>query len=157
MTVVRHVDGVSELTWPPPPVQVSAAPVPVPQSDASAVLPVPPTSRRSRTGLVLAAAVLLFAAIAVSPPALQARLTVFGLAVVIGFYVIGHVHHALHTPLMSVTNAISGIIVVGALLQVGQGDGVITPLASVAILLASVNVFGGFAVTRRMLAMFSRS
>ena len=96
-------------------------------------------------------------AIAVSPAALQARLTVFALAVVIGFYVIGHVHHALHTPLMSVTNAISGIIVVGALLQVGQGGGATTTLASVAILLASINVFGGFAVTRRMLAMFSRS
>jgi NAD(P) transhydrogenase subunit alpha len=67
------------------------------------------------------------------------------------------VHHALHTPLMSVTNAISGIIVVGALLQIGHGDTVITALAFLAILLASINVFGGFAVTRRMLAMFSRS
>jgi H+-translocating NAD(P) transhydrogenase subunit alpha len=67
------------------------------------------------------------------------------------------VHHALHTPLMSVTNAISGIIVVGAILQIGQGDATITVLAFVAMLLASINVFGGFAVTRRMLAMFSRS
>ena len=75
----------------------------------------------------------------------------------IGYYVIGHVHHALHTPLMSVTNAISGIIVVGALLQIGHGDVAITALSFVAILLASINVFGGFAVTRRMLAMFSRS
>ena len=66
-------------------------------------------------------------------------------------------HHALHTPLMSVTNAISGIIVVGALLQIGQDNVVITVLSAVAILLASINVFGGFAVTRRMLAMFSRS
>ncbi len=81
----------------------------------------------------------------------------FALAIVIGYYVIGNVHHALHTPLMSVTNAISGIIVVGALLQIGHGDAAITALASVAILLASINVFGGFAVTRRMLAMFSRS
>jgi NAD(P) transhydrogenase subunit alpha len=88
-------------------------------------------------------------------------LTVFALAIVIGYYVIGNVHHALHTPLMSVTNAISGIIVVGALLQIGhgnQGNGIaITALATAAILLASINVFGGFAVTRRMLAMFSRS
>jgi H+-translocating NAD(P) transhydrogenase subunit alpha len=76
---------------------------------------------------------------------------------VIGYYVIGHVHHALHTPLMSVTNAISGIIVVGALLQIGHGDAAVTVLATVATLLASINVFGGFAVTRRMLAMFSRS
>jgi len=82
---------------------------------------------------------------------------VFALAIVIGYYVIGNVHHALHTPLMSVTNAISGIIVVGALLQVGHGNVAITALATAAILLASINVFGGFAVTRRMLAMFSRS
>ena len=85
----------------------------------------------------------------------------FALAIVIGYYVIGHVHHALHTPLMSVTNAISGIIVVGALLQIGHGGAthgdVISALAFLAILLASINVFGGFAVTRRMLAMFSRS
>ena len=63
-------------------------------------------------------------------------------------------HHALHTPLMSVTNAISGIIVVGALLQIGQPSLAITLVAFAAILLASINVFGGFAVTRRMLAMF---
>jgi NAD(P) transhydrogenase subunit alpha len=67
------------------------------------------------------------------------------------------VHHALHTPLMSVTNAISGIIVVGALLQIGQHNTVVTAVAFVAILVASINVFGGFAVTRRMLGMFVRS
>jgi len=67
------------------------------------------------------------------------------------------VHHALHTPLMSVTNAISGIIVVGALLQIAHVDLAIIVVSCVAILLASINVFGGFAVTRRMLAMFSRS
>jgi NAD(P) transhydrogenase subunit alpha len=100
---------------------------------------------------------VLFGLIAISPAALQVHLTVFALAIVIGYYVIGHVHHALHTPLMSVTNAISGIIVVGALLQIGHHDTAITALAAVAILLASINVFGGFAVTRRMLAMFSRS
>ena len=65
---------------------------------------------------------LLFLLVAISPAALQVHLTVFALAIVIGYYVIGHVHHALHTPLMSVTNAISGIIVVGALLQIGHGD-----------------------------------
>jgi NAD(P) transhydrogenase subunit alpha len=78
------------------------------------------------------------------------------LAIVIGYYVIGNVHHALHTPLMSVTNAISGIIIVGALLQVGHHDTTITVISFVAILLASINVFGGFAVTRRMLSMFSK-
>ena len=94
---------------------------------------------------------------AAAPTALLGHLTVFALAIVIGYYVIGHVHHALHTPLMSVTNAISGIIVVGALLQIGHGNAAITTLSFGAILLASINVFGGFAVTRRMLAMFSRS
>jgi NAD(P) transhydrogenase subunit alpha len=71
--------------------------------------------------------------------------------------VIGNVHHALHTPLMSVTNAISGIIHVGALLQIGQHSLTITLLATAATLLATINVFGGFAVTHRMLGMFRRS
>ena len=102
------------------------------------------------------AAALLFLAAAFSPNQLIGNLTVFALAVVVGFYVIGNVHHALHTPLMSVTNAISGIIVVGALLQIGHGDPVVTTVAVIAVLLASINVFGGFAVTRRMLGMFTR-
>jgi H+-translocating NAD(P) transhydrogenase subunit alpha len=100
---------------------------------------------------------LMFGVVAISPPTLQAHLTVFALAIVIGHYVIGHVHHALHTPLMSVTNAISGIIVVGALLEIQHADLGIVVISCVAILLASINIFGGFAVTRRMLAMFSRS
>jgi len=152
VTVVR--DG--EITWPPPPVQVSAAPValaaPVETKPAKEHM-----STARRLGLTFAAAAVLFALIALSPAALQVHLTVFALAIVIGYYVIGNVHHALHTPLMSVTNAISGIIVVGALLQIGHGDVVVTAIATLAILLASINVFGGFAVTRRMLAMFTRS
>ncbi|WP_237570664.1 Re/Si-specific NAD(P)(+) transhydrogenase subunit alpha [Mycolicibacterium lacusdiani] len=154
VTVVR--DG--ETTWPPPPVQVSAAP-----AAAAAAAPVEapkakePMTAGRRLGITLAAAAVLFALLALSPAALQMHLTVFALAIVIGYYVIGNVHHALHTPLMSVTNAISGIIVVGALLQVGEPDGAIAALATLAILLASINIFGGFAVTRRMLAMFSRS
>jgi NAD(P) transhydrogenase subunit alpha len=152
VTVVR--DG--EITWPPPPVQVSAAPVaataPVEVKQANK-----PMTIGRRLGVTFTAAAVLFALIALSPAALQVHLTVFALAIVIGYYVIGNVHHALHTPLMSVTNAISGIIVVGALLQVGHGNVVVTAVATLAILLASINVFGGFAVTRRMLAMFSRS
>jgi NAD(P) transhydrogenase subunit alpha len=136
---------------------VSAAPA---AAVAAPVEPKPakqPMSPQRRLGITFAAAAVLFALIALSPAALQVHLTVFALAIVIGYYVIGHVHHALHTPLMSVTNAISGIIVVGALLQIGHGDAIVTGLATVATLLASINVFGGFAVTRRMLAMFSRS
>ena len=81
---------------------------------------------------------------------------VFMLATFLGLELIKRVSPLLHTPLMSVTNAISGVIVVGALLQVGSGDTVTRVLATVAILLASINVFGGFAVTRRMLSMFSK-
>jgi NAD(P) transhydrogenase subunit alpha len=157
VTVVR--DG--ETTWPPPPVQVSAAPAAAAAERAEPKPAKQPMTPQRRLGIAFTAAAVLFVLIALSPAALQVHLTVFALAIVIGYYVIGHVHHALHTPLMSVTNAISGIIVVGALLQIGQGvytgGSVVTILATVAILLASINVFGGFAVTRRMLAMFSRS
>ncbi|MGV9801066.1 Re/Si-specific NAD(P)(+) transhydrogenase subunit alpha [Mycobacterium sp. NPDC003449] len=154
MTVVR--DGQS--TWPPPPVQVSAAPVAAPAAaPVAAAEPKQPMSTGRRLGVTFVVAAVLFGLVAISPPALQVHLVVFALAIVIGYYVIGNVHHALHTPLMSVTNAISGIIVVGALLQIGHHDPAVTALACAAILLASINVFGGFAVTRRMLGMFSRS
>jgi NAD(P) transhydrogenase subunit alpha len=152
MTVVRN----GEKTWPPPPVQVSAAPAPVaaaPVEPVAVKAPPPPSRRFALVGI---GAALLFGVAAFSPNELIGHFTVFALAVVVGFYVIGHVHHALHTPLMSVTNAISGIIIVGALLQTGHDEPVVTALATVAILLASINVFGGFAVTRRMLGMFTR-
>jgi len=152
MTVVRA----GEKTWPPPPVQVSAAPVPAASAPVEPPIqkaPPPPSRRFAVVGI---AAALLFLITAFSPNELIQHLVVFALAVVVGFYVIGHVHHALHTPLMSVTNAISGIIVVGALLQIGHDEPVVTVLATVAILVASINVFGGFAVTRRMLGMFTR-
>lgn len=161
--VLRTITVVHEglLTWPPPPVAVSAAPAP---SAAPLPAPQPPATgargRRPAQTLALVAALgIVLALVAISPAVLQGHLTVFALAVVIGYYVIGHVHHALHTPLMSVTNAVSGIIVVGAVLQVGHGSerGVSTALAALAVLLASINIVGGFAVTRRMLVMFTRS
>ena len=152
MTVVR--DG--EKIWPPPPVQVSAAPVVAPSAAIVKVEKVPPPPGRKFVVVGIAAA-LLFLITAYSPTPLIGHFTVFALAIVIGYYVIGNVHHALHTPLMSVTNAISGIIIVGALLQIGHGDALITSIAFVAILLASINVFGGFTVTRRMLSMFTRN
>jgi len=91
------------------------------------------------------------------PETFLPQITVFALAIVIGYYVIGNVHHALHTPLMSETNAISGVIVVGALLQLGTGNVLITALAVIAVLIASINVFGGFTVTSRMLNMFRKA
>ncbi|MBI1351589.1 MAG: Re/Si-specific NAD(P)(+) transhydrogenase subunit alpha [Actinomycetales bacterium] len=153
MTVAR--DG--EKTWPPPPVAVSATPAaprpPAPVAVKEEKKGLSPRRKYTYTALV---ALALFLITAAAPPELTGNITVFVLAIVIGYYVIGHVHHALHTPLMSVTNAISGIIVVGALLQIGSGENVVTVLAFVAILLASINIFGGFAVTRRMLGMFQR-
>lgn len=153
ITVVR--DG--ESTWPPPPVQVSAAPV----QPAAAAASAPPPAKRTmsparRSGLVVAGIAALFAVCAFAPPPLPQHFLVLMLSVVVGFYVIGKVHHALHTPLMSVTNAISGIIIVGAMLQLASPLLVVQVLAAIAVLLASINVFGGFAVTRRMLAMFQK-
>ncbi len=154
ITVVRS----GELLWPPPPVAVSAAPVATaPAKTPVVVAPKQPMSTPRRLGLIGAAALALGLLVAVAPPALLGSLTVFALAIVVGYYVIGKVHHALHTPLMSVTNAISGIVVVGALLQIGRGSALVTVVSFFAVLLASINVFGGFAVTRRMLAMFRRS
>lgn len=153
MTVAR--DG--DVTWPPPPVEVSAAPKAAPAAaPAAPAEEKPPPGPGRRYALVGIAAAALLLITAAAPAQLTSNITVFVLAIVIGFYVIGNVHHALHTPLMSITNAISGIIIVGALLQVGTGNTLVTILAAVAILIASINIFGGFAVTRRMLEMFQR-
>ncbi|WP_019180294.1 Re/Si-specific NAD(P)(+) transhydrogenase subunit alpha [Microbacterium yannicii] len=163
VTVVR--DGA--VTWPPPPVQVSAASTGAGASTGSAttgsatansaiVGAKRPMSTGKRTGLVVAGIAALFAICAFAPPPLPQHFLVLTLAIVVGFYVIGHVAHALHTPLMSVTNAISGIIVVGAMVQITAPNLTVQILAAIAVLLASINIFGGFAVTRRMLAMFQK-
>ncbi|MFI9362304.1 Re/Si-specific NAD(P)(+) transhydrogenase subunit alpha [Kitasatospora sp. NPDC053057] len=154
VTIVR--DG--EITWPPPPVAVSAAPAAQPAAPVSTAEPGRPRlGPAARFGLIGAGMLAGFLLTAFAPAQLAQNLTVFALAVVIGYYVIGKVHHALHTPLMSVTNAISGIVVIGALLQIGHESRVVTLLSFIAVLLTSVNIFGGFAVTRRMLSMFSTS
>ena len=160
VTVVR--DG--EVTWPPPPVQVSAAPTRAAGgADATAGAAAyakpekKPMAAGTRLALLGAAALVFLAVAAFAPEPFLGHFMVFMLSVVIGFYVIGNVHHALHTPLMSVTNAISGIIVVGALLQVGHAGKLwVTVIAFIGILVASINVFGGFTVTARMLEMFKR-
>ena len=152
-------DGGGEVLWPPPPVQVSAAPAAAPAAQAPAKPERQPMSAGTRLALALAGMVVFGLIIAFAPQPLPQHFTVLMLSIVIGYYVIGKVAHALHTPLMSVTNAISGVVVVGALLQLPTvtGDHLIQVLAAVAVLLASINVFGGFAVTRRMLAMFGSS
>ena len=156
MTVVKS----GEILWPPPAVQVSAAPTQVvPAAGASAAVAKPekkPVSGAVKIGGLAIGCALFLLLAGTSPPSFLGHFTVFMLSVVIGFYVIGAVHHALHTPLMSVTNAISGIIVVGAMLQVGVANPAVLVVAFVAILVASINVFGGFTVTQRMLTMFTK-
>jgi NAD(P) transhydrogenase subunit alpha len=160
MTVCR--DG--ETLWPPPPVQVSAAPTaPAPTGGASAATggagakPEPKPKRPGLKYLWMAVAAVVFAfAAAGSPGAFLGHFTVFALAVIVGFYVISNVAHALHTPLMSETNAISGIILVGGLLQIGSDNIVVAVIGFLATMVASINIFGGFAVTNRMLAMFRK-
>lgn len=151
VTVVQ--DGT--VTWPPPPVQVSAAPAagPTPVIEPKQASQMSPLRKGILIGAGLAA---LFAVSAFAPEPLPQNFLVLMLSVVVGFYVIGKVHHALHTPLMSVTNAISGIVVVGAVLQLGSPNLAVQIMAAVGVLLASINIFGGFAVTRRMLKMFSK-
>lgn len=154
MTVTR--DG--EITFPPPPIQVSAQPQQTPSEKAApAAKPEPkPVPLWKKLAPAVIAAVLVLWVGAVAPAAFLNHFIVFVLACVIGYYVVWNVSHSLHTPLMSVTNAISGIIVVGALLQIGQGNGFVSLLSFVAILIASINIFGGFFVTRRMLNMFRK-
>jgi NAD(P) transhydrogenase subunit alpha len=151
VTVVRA----GAITWPPPPVQVSAAAA-APASSAEPPAPKRTMSAGARSALIAAGIAALFLVCAFAPPPLPQHFLVLTLSVVVGFYVIGKVAHALHTPLMSVTNAISGIIVVGAMVQITADDPAVQVLAAIAVLFASINVFGGFAVTRRMLAMFQK-
>ncbi|MDE0111988.1 MAG: proton-translocating transhydrogenase family protein, partial [Albidovulum sp.] len=112
---------------------------------------------REQVAMLVVGAVLLLAAGMFAPESFMQHFTVFVLACFVGFKVIWGVAHALHTPLMSVTNAISGIIILGALLQIGSASTLIAVLAGISVLIATINVVGGFLVTRRMLAMFQKS
>lgn len=150
------LDG--QITWPPPPVSVSAAPAPQQVQAASAARPEEaPVPRWKKLWWKVALTALAILLIAVAPASMANHFIVFMLAVVVGFYVITAVTHSLHTPLMSVTNAISGIIIVGAILLAGTGNIVVTVLAFIAMVIASINIFGGFLVSHRMLKMFQRS
>ena len=99
----------------------------------------------------------MIAALTFAPPGLVGLFGIFVVAVVVGYYVVWNVTHALHTPLMSVTNAISGIIIVGAMTQLASDNWTVKILAFIAVLIASINVFGGFTVTHRMLNMFRKA
>ena len=146
-----------ETTWPPPAPKLSAAP----PKQAPAPAPVAPVVEKKRSfmgpaiGMVVAGLALLGLG-AVAPPSFMAHFTVFVLACFVGYMVIWNVTAALHTPLMSVTNAISSIIIIGALIQISSDNEVIKWIAIGTVLITSVNIFGGFAVTRRMLEMFRK-
>ena len=146
-----------ETLWPPPPPKISAAP-----AAKAAPAPAPAVKKEKEPsvmgpviGMVVAGLALLGLG-AVAPPSFMAHFTVFVLACFVGYMVIWNVTPALHTPLMSVTNAISSIIVIGALLQISSDVPLIKWIAVGTVLITSVNIFGGFAVTRRMLEMFRK-
>ena len=166
LTVIK--DGA--ITWPAPPPKVAAAPAPKAAAPVVAKKPAhghggasEPMSAKSLLILMAVAAVLFWAIGSYAPAAFLGHFTVFVLACFVGYMVVWNVKPALHTPLMSVTNAISSIIAIGALVQispvagaVGRPDSLITWLAAAAIVLTAINMFGGFAVTQRMLAMFRK-
>jgi len=152
MTVVKG----GEITFPPPPIQVSAVPAQKAAVEPVAIIDEEPDSSVTKYAF-MAVGIALFGWVAsVAPADFLTHFTVFVLACIIGYYVVWNVSHSLHTPLMSVTNAISGIIVVGALLQVGSDNIGVQILAAFATLVATINIVGGFKVTSRMLKMFSK-
>ncbi|MDX2428136.1 MAG: Re/Si-specific NAD(P)(+) transhydrogenase subunit alpha [Xanthomonadales bacterium] len=146
-----------KTTWPPPAPKLSAAPKP---KAVEAPAPAPVVEKKRSVagpiiGMVIAGLALLGLG-AVAPPSFMAHFTVFVLACFVGYMVIWNVSAALHTPLMSVTNAISSIIIIGALIQISSANEVIKWVAVATVLITSINIAGGFAVTRRMLEMFRR-
>jgi NAD(P) transhydrogenase subunit alpha len=146
-----------ETLWPPPAPKISAAP-----AAKAAPAPAPEPKEEKKPGVMgpiigmVVAGLALLGLGAVAPPSFMAHFTVFVLACFVGYMVIWNVTAALHTPLMSVTNAISSIIVIGALLQISSDVPLIKWIAVGTVLITSVNIFGGFAVTRRMLEMFRK-
>ena len=147
-----------EITWPPP---APKTPAIAPAKPAAAKPPAEEASPRNvglKSAITLAIGALVLLGLgSVAPPAFMGHLTVFVLACFVGYQVIWNVSPALHTPLMSVTNAISGIIVIGALLQISSPSGLVTALAGISVLIATINIAGGFLVTQRMLRMFRKS
>ena len=160
------VTHAGEVTFPPPPPKVKAIAAAKPKPKEKAPTPEEKKAaeratflaQTKRQGILLGvggAMMLLLAQIA--PASFMQHFIVFVLACFVGFQVIWNVSHSLHTPLMAVTNAISGIIILGAVLQIGSGNWIVVLLAAISVLIATINIVGGFLVTRRMLAMFQKS
>ena len=157
--VIRGTTVIKEgkITWPPPPPTLSATPSKPTAAPAATVDHVSIAKHPFKELLpLLIAGLVLFSVGAVAPESFMAHFTVFILACFVGYQVIWNVSPSLHTPLMSVTNAISGIIVIGALVQISATSVIVSSLAGLAILIASINIAGGFLVTRRMLEMFRK-
>ena len=164
--VVRGATVVNagEITWPPPPIEVSGGRKPsfggqAVSAEPEPVKPVTPPSQAVKVAksallpMIIGGLVFLGLGL-VAPPSFMAHFTVFVLSCFIGYMVIWNVTPALHTPLMSVTNAISSIIVLGALTQISSDNPTIMYLSVFALFITSINIIGGFSVTQRMLQMF---
>ena len=155
-----------EITWPPPPPKVAAIAAQKPKEKAKELtaeerraneIAAFKKQTKSQVTMLAVGAVILLAIGLVAPASFMQHFIVFVLSVFIGFQVIWNVSHSLHTPLMAVTNAISSIIILGALMQIGSGSFLVILLAALSVFMAGINIFGGFLVTRRMLAMFQKS
>ncbi|KEY90142.1 NAD(P) transhydrogenase subunit alpha [Candidatus Photodesmus katoptron] len=161
VTVIKK----GEITWPAPPIPISISPTKqVEKLSKTKVNPVSKTKINPANPILSLKKILILSVLVGvlgwiafnAPEAIFEHFTVLVLSCIIGYYVVWNVTYALHTPLMSVTNAISGIIIVGALLQIEQGSGIVTLLSFIAVLIASINIFGGFTITERMLKMFHK-
>jgi len=153
-----------EVTYPPPPPKVQAiakqqakAPEKTAEEIANEEAAAARAAGRQQIVLLGVGALLMLLIGKYAPASFMQHFIVFVLAVFVGFQVIWNVSHALHTPLMAVTNAISGIIILGALLQISSPGFIVTTLAAISVLIATINIVGGFLVTRRMLQMFQKS
>ncbi len=154
-----------EITWPPPPPKVAAIAakpkekvvVPTAEEKRAAEVSAFKAQTKTQVGLLAVGGSLLLLVGLFAPASFMQHFIVFVLSIFIGFQVIWNVSHSLHTPLMAITNAISSIIILGALVQIGSGSGLVILLAALAVFMTGINIVGGFLVTRRMLAMFQKS
>ncbi|WP_116132073.1 Re/Si-specific NAD(P)(+) transhydrogenase subunit alpha [Tropicimonas sp. IMCC34043] len=155
-----------DITFPPPPPKIKAIAAQKPKEKPKELTPAERRAEevaafkaqtRQQVTLLAVGALVLLAIGLVAPASFMQHFIVFVLSIFIGFQVIWNVSHSLHTPLMAVTNAISSIIILGALMQIGSGSFLVILLAALSIFMAGINIFGGFLVTRRMLAMFQKS
>jgi NAD(P) transhydrogenase subunit alpha len=160
---VAHAGAV---TYPPPPPKIAAIAAAKPKEKVKELTPEEKRAKetaafkaqtRNQIAMLLVGGGLILLAGLYAPASFMSHFIVFVLSVYVGVQVIWNVSHSLHTPLMAVTNAISSIIILGALMQIGSGNWLVVILAAASVFMAGINIFGGFMVTRRMLAMFQKS